>query len=45
MNIDQSEGREVLQEGDGAVLRNLGVTGLILLVFMVCLGVSLMVFL
>ena len=45
MNVEQLESREVLQDDDGVVLRNLGLVGLLLLVFMLCLGVSLMVLL
>ena len=42
MSNSQSTNGEVLQEDDGDILRNLGLVGLVLVVFMLCLGVGLM---
>ena len=45
MGDTQSTSGEVLQEDDGDILRNLGLVGLVLVVFMLCLGVGLMLLL
>ena len=42
MDSSQAENSDVLQEDDGDILRNLGLVGLVLVVFMLGLGVSLM---
>ena len=42
MSNSQTTSGEVLQEDDGDILRNLGLVGVVLVVFMLCLGVGLM---
>ena len=42
MSNSQATSGEVLQEDDGDILRNLGLVGVVLVVFMLCLGVGLM---
>ena len=45
MSNSQATNGGVLQEDDGDILRNLGIVGLIIVVFMLCLGVGLMLLL
>jgi len=42
MSNSQASNRDVLQEDDGDILRNLGLVGLVLVIFMLGLGVGLM---